>query len=414
MQIRYKAFQILCKVVLEDGYSQLELKKQLVNEEELDARFITNLVYGTLQNYYYMEYIYKKYTKKLDDDRLGVLLCMALYEIKEMNSPSYAVVNEACEIAKKMQNRYGGFVNAVLRKVIRDGFAIEESDPITYQAIETSIPLWLYKMWVKHYGEDVAKKIAKSANEKAYATCRYNRLKTTKKELIEEYGFKEGKLSEDSLYLENGLLASLDCFKDGRISIQDEASQMVAILTDPKPNDIVLDVCAAPGTKTTHMAERMGNQGHIIAQDIYESRVKLIEEGCKRIGIDIIEAKMQDATKVHEIYEKESFDVVLVDAPCSGLGVLSRKPDIRVHARQDSLDEILALQKAILESVSGLVKVNGKLTYSTCSLNKKENEKQIEDFLKNHMEYELISQRTIFPFEYHTDGFFICLMKRVK
>lgn len=412
---RATAFQILQEIVLHNGYSQLLLKKELDNVNELSKGRITTLVYGTIQNYIYMEYLWKQYvTRKLDDKRLGVLLSMACYELVFMDSPEYAVLDEANELAKTIHKRYAPFVNAVLRNVIRGGYDIKESDAIKFRSIETSHPEWLYRMWCKHYGEDIAYEIAKANNRKPRACCRYNRLRTTKEQLIDEYGFLPGKLSEDALYLENGNLAALPCYEKGEISIQDESSQMVAIIADPKENDRILDVCAAPGSKTMHMAERMHNTGHIIAHDIHESRVELMKEASIRLGITNCEFKVFDSTKCHESYQSEVFDIVVVDAPCSGFGVMARKPDIRLQDKQSSMDEILAIQSEILESVHKLVRIGGKLVYSTCSLNKKENEKQIEAFMISHPEYRKDYECTIFPFEYDSDGFYICRLIREK
>lgn len=415
MNARQVAFDILNEVVLNQGYSQLILKQRLQNMEESDKKLITTLVYGTIQNYFYMEYLWKRHvSKRLDDKRLGVLLSLACYELVYLNSPDYAVLNEANEMAKKLQKRYGGFVNAVLRNVIRSGFEIEETDPIKKAALETSHPEWLYRMWCKHYGEEVAYKIALADNQKPKATCRFNALKTTKAALIEKYGFKECELSEDGLYLDGGNLAALDCYQNGEISIQDEGSQMVAIIADPQDGDKILDACAAPGSKTMHMAERMNNSGQIIAHELHESRVELMRNASERLGVSNTEFKTFDSTKCHEAYPEESFDIVVVDAPCSGFGVLARKPDIRLQDKQGSMDEILNIQSSILDSVSKLVRVGGKLVYSTCSLNKKENEKQVENFIKKYPFYKVDYERTIFPFEYDSDGFYICRLIREK
>ena len=238
MSARLLAFQILQEVVINNGYSQLLLKKKLENIDENEKNYVTILVYGTIQNYFYMEYLWKKQVKrKLDDERLGVLFSMSCYELVFLNAPDYAVINEANELAKKINRRYAGFVNGVLRSVVREGYEIKEENEIKRKAIETSHPEWLYRMWCKHYGEDIAYKIALANNQKPNASCRYNRLRTTKEELINKYGFKEGKLSEDALYLESGNLAKLECYEKGEISIQDESSQMVAIIANPKKDE---------------------------------------------------------------------------------------------------------------------------------------------------------------------------------
>lgn len=415
MKGRELAFQILCQVYLDKAYSQLLIKTSLDKVDEKERSFVVNVVYGTIQNYRYVEYMWKKFASKVDDKKIKVLLSMSVYQLLCMDSiPAYAIVNEACELARKVHKRYVPFVNGVLRNVIKDNHAIELDDEEERFCIEVSHPTWLYKMWKKHYGEEVARKICLSDNEVPYSTARVNTLKATKQELIEKYGFLEGKLSEDALYLPSGNLAALEGFALGEFTIQDEAGQMVAILSGVKPGNRVLDACAAPGSKTMHMAARMNNQGEIIAHDIHEHRVKLMEEAAQRLGVTCASFICADSLKCHEMYEEANFDVVVLDAPCMGLGVLGRKSDIRLTAKMEDMDGILSLQRDLLESVYALVKVGGTLVYSTCSLNRKENEIQSQSFRERHSEFSLKEEKTILPFEYHSDGFYICVMKREK
>jgi len=410
---REAAFRILCQVYLEKAYSQLLLKNSLEGMSEQDKAFVSRCVYGTIQNYRYVEHVWKKYANKVDDKKIKVLLSMSVYQLLFMDGvPAYAVVNEACELARKIHRRYVPFVNSVLHRVCEDDHSISETNEDERFCIEVSHPTWMYKMWKKHYGEEVAQQICYCNNETPRSVARVNTLKISRDALCEKYGFEKGSLSEDAVYLPSGNATLLEGYKLGEFALQDESGQMVAIYSGVKRGDRVLDACAAPGSKSMHMAMRMGNTGEIIAQDIHEHRVKLIEEAASRLGVTCIKCYANDSLKCHEIYEAESFDVVVLDAPCMGLGVISRKPDIRLNTKQEDMDEILHLQRDLLESVYSLVKKGGTLVYSTCSLNKKENEMQSSAFRERHPEFVVERERTIFPFEAHSDGFYICVMKR--
>ena len=415
MKAREKAYNLLCEIILNKQYSNLILRKELNEFDEQDKRFITNIVYGTMQNYLYVRYLWENYVEKSIAKDIAILMDMSIYQIEFMDKvPTYAVVNEAVEIASQLhKGKYKSMVNAMLRRFMREEKREITGDDLTQLSILTSHPLWLVKMWNKQYGYEVTKKICYDNQEVPTLACRVNTLKSSKSELLINKKFREGYLSKDALLYEGGNIANTKEFLEGLITIQDESSQCVALMVDPKENERVLDVCAAPGTKTTHMAQLMKNTGEIIACDIHEHRVELIHNSMKRMGLNCIHPQQLDGTLAHESFEAESFDRILVDAPCSGYGVLKRKNDIKVHMEPSDMDEIIPLQASILESVSSLVKKEGILVYSTCTLNKKENEKQVEKFLKNHEEYTLLEMRTIFPYEYHSDGFFMAKFKKI-
>ena len=415
MKAREKAYNLLCEIILNKQYSNLILRKELNEFDEQDKRFITNIVYGTMQNYLYVRYLWENYVEKSIAKDIAILMDMSIYQIEFMDKvPTYAVVNEAVEIASQFhKGKYKSMVNAMLRRFMREEKRVITGDDLTQLSILTSHPLWLVKMWNKQYGYEVTKKICYDNQEVPTLACRVNTLKSSKSELLINKKFREGYLSKDALLYEGGNIANTKEFLEGLITIQDESSQCVALMVDPKENERVLDVCAAPGTKTTHMAQLMKNTGEIIACDIHEHRVELIHNSMKRMGLNCIHPQQLDGTLAHESFEAESFDRILVDAPCSGYGVLKRKNDIKVHMEPSDMDEIIPLQASILESVSSLVKKEGILVYSTCTLNKKENEKQVEKFLKNHEEYTLLEMRTIFPYEYHSDGFFMAKFKKI-
>lgn len=416
MSARETAFQLLKEICIKKKYSNLVLRKELDRCDPNEKGFVTQVVYGTLQNYRLCRYQWECYVKRLPDEDVCVLLDMSVYQLLYMEkAPAYAIVNDMVNITKKhIHAKYGNLVNAVLHKVEKQQEREITGSPEEQLAIMTSHPAWLVHMWKAQYGYDTAEQICRSNMETKPNAARVNTWKISRDELLQQDpDFVEGRLSKDAvLYLGSSLVAT-SYYKEGFISIQDEASQMVAILLDPKPGEAILDVCSAPGTKSMHIAELMKNEGRIVCGDIHEHRVALILEGANRLEISIIDAMVMDATKLEEIGD-ELFDRVLCDVPCSGYGVLARKSDIKYHMDSDDMDTLIPLQQEILQTSSQHVKDGGILVYSTCTLNKKENEKQVEKFLKEHEEFELIDQKTIFPFTYHTDGFFLAKMKKLE
>lgn len=415
MNVREKTWQLLCEICLDKQYSNLLLRHQLQDLQISDRAWITQVVYGTLQNYRYVRYMWEDLVKKAPDEKTCILLDMSVYQLFYMDKvPAYAVVNEAVDIVKKHRKSYANLVNAVLQNVIRRGKRKVSGTDDEVLAITTSHPLWLIKMWNAQYGNDVCQKICHYNMKTQGPMARVNTLKTTKETLLKaDSGFTQGTLCEDALRYHGGNLAATSFYQNGEIAIQDEASQMVAIWLDAKPGECILDVCSAPGTKTTHIAQCMKNEGSIIAGDIHKHRVKLIEESAKRLGITIIQPIMMDATKLQEV-ETCIFDRILCDVPCSGYGVLGRKSDIKYHMQSNDMDTLIPLQQAILEKASEKLKAGGILVYSTCTLNKKENEKQIEQFLKSHGEFQLVCEQTIFPYKYDCDGFYMAKLIRLS
>ena len=225
--------------------------------------------------------------------------------------------------------------------------------------------------------------------------------------MLTDENFEAGNLSPDGLLYRAGNIANTDYFKNGLVTIQDESSQLIAPLLDPQPTDLVLDMCCAPGSKTTHLAAIMNNQGKIIAYDLFEHKIKLVEANLKRLGVNNVELHVGDATLLKEKYSEESFDKILLDAPCSGLGVMKRKPEIKYHD-SGAMDTIIPLQAKLLDNAYYLLKKNGKMVYSTCTINKKENEQMIKQFLDKYPDMKIIEEKKILPYVYDSDGF-ICV-----
>lgn len=413
---RRHAYKILNQYFLDSSYLNLALNEQLKNSRlsRQDKDLCTTIVYGTIQNLLYLEYQLEPYIKnKKVKRKIKTLLLMSLYQFIYLNKiPEYAIINEAVEIAKKESYQVSKFVNALLRNFKRHPLrTLDELDEDKRLSIETSHPYWMVKMFIKQYGKENAKKICYENNTVPTRCARVNTLKTTKKDLLKNGRFQEGQLSPYSVLYHKGNIADTEYFKKGLLTIQDESSQLVAPLLAPLENEYVLDMCGAPGSKTTHLAQLMNNTGIIEVYDLYEHKVKLIEKNCQRLAVTNVRAHTYDATKLDEIYEKETFDRILLDAPCSGLGVLKRKPEIKFHD-SSVMDELIPMQAKLLEKAYYLLKNNGTMVYSTCTINKKENDYMIDKFIDKHPDMEVVSKRTILNFEYHTDGFFMCKMKK--
>lgn len=409
MSARGTCFSILKEICIQKRYSNLVLQKKLEHIEGKDKGLVTQIVYGTLQNYRYCRFQWESYVNKMDNDEVALLLDMSVYQMLFMDKvPSYAIINDAVEITKrKINGRYGNLVNAVLHKVDKAGRKEPSGKKEQVLAIRTSHPDWIVSMWIAQYGYETAEKICESNLEIKPVTARVNTLKTNRNALMEtEPLFVKGHVAVNALHYQGNHLAATTYYQDGLVSIQDEASQLVADLVDPQPGEKILDVCSAPGTKACHMAELMKDEGEILCGDIHEHRVELIKEGANRLGISCIKAEVMDAVKLEGL-EEESFDRVLCDVPCSGYGVLANKSDIKYHMNSSDMDTLIPLQKEILNKAGTMIKPGGVLVYSTCTLNKKENEKQIEQFLKTHEDFTLVSQETVFPFTYQSDGFFM-------
>jgi 16S rRNA (cytosine967-C5)-methyltransferase len=299
-------------------------------------------------------------------------------------------------------------------------------------------PIWLIQRWVKQYGIEETRSLCESTLKPPTTSARVNSSRINKEDLLlklEEEGIQAeyGDLSEDAVKIERGNFANSNAFKDGLLTIQDESSMLVARALGPESGEHILDSCAAPGGKTTHIAELLNGTGKVISVDLHEHKVKLIKEQVDRLHLTNVETMATDSRKLQEVFEKESFDRILIDAPCSGLGVIRRKPDIKYQKQEKDIIHLATIQSTILASVAPLLKKGGTLVYSTCTMDKEENDEVVEKFLNHHDEYERDltvvnrlpekirghavtkdGQVQILPHHFGTDGFFIsCLRKRV-
>ncbi|PQD95911.1 16S rRNA (cytosine(967)-C(5))-methyltransferase [Pradoshia eiseniae] len=440
--VREIALDILTAVQKNKAYSNLSLN-HAIKESELSAKdigLLTELVYGTIQrdmtlDYYVSPFI--KNPKKIQPWVLS-LLKMTVFQMQFLDRvPERAAVHEAVEIAKKRGHRgVASLVNGVLRTIGREGVpqTSEIKDPLERISISTSHPLWLVKLWASQFGIEKTEQMCMENLNAPVQTSRVNLLKTSREEVLEllsdeGYMVEPSTLNEDGIRCLRGNIALSNAYKNGLISIQDESSMLVAHAVSPSDEDMVLDSCAAPGGKTTHMGERMANHGRIIALDLHAHKTKLIEEQAMRLGLSNIETRQMDARKIRECFEPQTFDKILVDAPCSGLGVLKRKPDAKYTKTEADLHSLSVIQLNILEKVSSLVKTGGTITYSTCTVGKEENEAIIDAFLEQNKDFErdlsLVDRLPeavkpyvngnsvqILPQYFGSDGFFIASIRR--
>lgn len=419
---RKTAYEILLDVEKNEAYSNFATNYFVKKNAPDKEAFVRELVYGVLENKilldYYLDELIPRGVRKLKKQEL-TLLRMGLYQLIYMDSvPEYAAVNETVNMARRFVRGQERFVNGVLRGYLKKRGEIKLPDaakePVKYLSVAYSVREWIVKLWLETYGMEKTEEILKAINLTPKLSVRVNLMKTETRVLADELK-KEGFDVEISDKTDRGFLISgsklleSEAYSNGLFSVQDIASIMASDILGANPGDSVADVCAAPGGKTLATAERMQNKGSIIAMDIYEHKLKLIEEQASRCGIDIIRTKCHDSTK--EAYELTGkCDRVLADVPCSGLGVMGRKPEIKYRENPD-LEELIARQGEILAKASRYVKPGGTLVYSTCTINKEENENQIERFLEKNKDFTVDKEIQLLPTE-GTDGFFICRMIR--
>ena len=420
-------FNILRRVIYED-----EKSSDMINsyaEKASNLSLITRTVYGVLENKIYIDYM----IRKLSDVRLKkihkhvlLILEIGIYNIHFLETKDYAIVDKLVDLTKEKNKRSTGFVNAILRSFIRDEKEIAkiyENDDIKSLSIRYSFPEEITKYIYDFYGMDYTKAYLRDAGRIRDLAIRVNTLKISRddlKKLLIKAGFEieDGKISPNSLLVKNPAgLASCEAFKDGLFTIQQEASMKAVEVLNPKENSKILDLCAAPGTKTTYLAEFTKNTGKIIANDISKAKNKLILENIQRLALENISLTNYDASTFVSAFENE-FDFCLVDAPCSGLGVVGRKPEIRYNRNKETIVRLADLQKDILVNAIKYVKKGGYLVYSTCTLGPLENRNNFK-FLMDNKDLELIQidgQDFIEykSFEANTDGFFISKFRKIN
>jgi len=434
--VRDAAFSILWAVENKQAYSNL-LLHQTIESYGISAKnrgLLTEITYGTLQHQMTLDYYLEPFLKGKVEPWVKTLLRMSLYQIVYLDRvPTHAVIHEAVEIAKR--RGHGGvasLVNGVLRSVQRTGVRSFNTiaDPIEKISIETSHPAWMIKRWAEQFGLEKTREMALENNKIPSQTVRVNTVKATVDEaieMLESEGLEavRSKIIPECLFVTGGQPARTATFEKGFITIQDESSMLPSYALQVEPGMKVLDMCAAPGGKSTHIAEKLGNKGSLLSMDLHPHKVKLIRESADRLGHSVIETEAGDGKKSVERFGKEQFDRILVDAPCSGLGVIKRKPDIKYTKKEEDFNRLQEIQIELLDQAAQLLKPAGILVYSTCTVDNTENRGTAERFLKEHPEMEKIQVSLpealgikhtgfvqIFPQDFGSDGFFIAAFRK--
>ena len=429
---REAAMKILMDVTKNGAYVNLALSRGLESTalEEADRGFVTQLAYGTVENLSAIDGVISSLSKikmkKISPPILAILR-LGVYQILYLDKvPKSAAVNEAVKLAR----RYGhaasaGFVNALLRAAAKGaegaaggsaeiaaakgGAKAGLGDAVADAAGRFSYPLWLAKRWEDEFGADFALSLM-APQGAPEIFIRVNPLKTTPEALLQQIKAEKTD-TEGVLVYKDGPISKSEAFAGGLFSVQDKAFGHVARAVGPKPGQRVLDACAAPGGKTCHLAELMQNQGEIVAFDVHEHKIKLIQENARRLGITIVKALCQDASVfVPEL--EEGFDAVLLDVPCSGLGVIRRRPDLKQNRAPEDFESLNAAQRSILEACWRYVKPGGVLVYATCTFEKCENGDMVRWFIEKHPAFTIVEEKQFFPHIDHTDGMYYCKMIR--
>lgn len=347
------------------------------------------------------------------------ILRIGIYQIAFLDKvPVSAAVNESVNLAKQYGHEASArFVNAILRKIEKNEMekllAYISTKPFTESemiSIITSHPVWMVEMLLKQYDKKFVAELLNANNITPEITIRVNAIKSSADQIFKLLQLKGIDCKKGNL--PNSIkVKKMSDFGSQLFTVQDEAAQFACLKLAPNPGENVLDACSAPGGKTTYLAELMNNVGKVVAWDLHPHRVKLVEEAAKRLDITIIEPEVHDAgVYCKELDEK--FDKILLDVPCSGLGVIRKKPDIKWTRQESDIAELVGIQEKLLEVCFHYLKPGGRMVYSTCTVLKQENEEQIEKFLKKHSEFRLLEKINLYPHQDETDGFFIAVLER--
>lgn len=433
MNSRDIAVEVLYRVTSEGAYSNIILSKEL-NESDLsdqDKALTTEIVYGTLRRLKTLDMIISSFVKDLSlmNKKVLNILRVAIYQMKFLDKiPSYAACNEAVEQAKRISEGDGKLVNGILRSYLNkeEKFDISFRNKIDELAFNLSFEPWMIRMLIKQYGEKDAIRILEELNCTPSVTVRVNNIKGDYEEIFEElensgYKAEEGEICPEAISITNGRsIEKNQVFIDGKITVQDESAMLVAPLLEIEDNMTVIDLCCAPGGKTTHIGELLNNTGKVLAFDLYPQKLELVRQNAERLGIDNIDYGEMDATKLN-VNLIGLADRVLIDVPCSGIGIIRKKPEIKWTKKRLEIKELIEIQRKIMENAWEYLRKGGVMVYSTCTLNKEENEENISWFLNKHkdaqiekvfvgkgenLRYDERGTLTIFPNEF-MDGFFI-------
>lgn len=441
MNARHLALTVLLNIKQENAYSAQALDKAFLAHPLTpeDKGLVTEIVYGTLTHEVLINHWLTPFYTGRVKTWVKLLLSLTVYQMAFLEKiPHYAAIHDAVEIAKARGGDFNAkVVNRILRLVTEatlDKTVADIKEDVHRLAVRYSHPEWLIRLWIAQYGMEDTVLMLEVNNGRPPMVIRTNTNLTTVVDLIQDLKAEgvivaPGNINPDALIVIKGNAVDTKAFKEGLFYVQDEGSQLPALALAPKVNGVVLDVCAAPGGKTLQLAQMVGDLGVVYAHDVYEHKISRMKENAKRMGVANVEASVCSALDLHTRYEPETFDYILVDAPCTGLGVLRRHPEAKSVKKPEDLDEIMTIQKDILAAVAPLLAPGGRMVYSTCTVNLKENQRQVEGFLKNHEDFVLDADYParmpevlrhhfkdgmlqLLPQHFNTDGFFVaCLVK---
>lgn len=441
MNARRLAFKTLYDIERNKNYSNISINKNFkdIDISDQEKGLATELIYGVIENKYYLNYIIDKLSKiksKKMSTYVKISLWLGIYQILFLDSiKDHAAVNESVALIKKYDKKSSGFVNAILRNVIRNKeniMEIDKKDIVEYLSIKYSYNQWLIRKWIEEFGQEFTEDLLEANSEKPNLYIRVNTLKINRDELINKLreqgidcnkvnGIDEAIMVKNLKNIENNKL-----FKEGYFTVQDISSMLVGKVANPKEEKLVLDVCSAPGGKTTHLGTIMKNTGQVISRDIFDHKLKLINNTVKRLGLKNIKVENFDALNIDE-NSIDKFDYVICDVPCSGMGIIKRKPEIKFK-KEEEIKDLPTIQKKILNNASKYVKLGGNLIYSTCTIHDEENINIVKEFLNINDNFELVpidevnvdldnqdkGYIKIYPNIHGMDGFFIAKLKRVR
>ncbi|MGL4521535.1 MAG: 16S rRNA (cytosine(967)-C(5))-methyltransferase RsmB [Bacilli bacterium] len=443
MKAREAALLSLIKIKKDKAFSHRVVGATLTDRkvDDVDRNLYTEIVYGTLQQEMLLDYWLAPYVtgKKLELET-QLLLKMSVYQWQMFDRiPFRAIVHEAVELAKKYRNIGASkLVNGVLRSMERKGVSsVEEiQHPLEKLSVKYSHPLWLVERWSAQYGQKETEAMLMQNNTPPHVSARVNVMKATVEETIAQLATEGVEaeisgLSPTGIVVNKGNILHTACYKEGLLSIQDESSMLVVSALDVQKGQTILDTCSAPGGKTAAIAEQLGNEGKIIANDLHAKKLNQVQVQAERLGLTTIETNVSDARKLAERYPEQTFDRILIDAPCSGLGVIRRKPEVRYMKSESDVQNLSSIGYNIFVSCAPLVKKGGKIVFSTCTIDDEENVDVVHKFLQQHEEYVLVDCWTrheneklrniasrrpgmlqILPQDFSTDGFFIAVLER--
>ncbi len=441
MNARRLAFKTLYDIERNKNYSNISINKNFkdIYISDQEKGLATELIYGVIENKYYLNYIIDKLSKiksKKMSTYVKISLWLGIYQILFLDSiKDHAAVNESVALIKKYDKKSSGFVNAILRNVIRNKeniMEIDKKDIVEYLSIKYSYNQWLIRKWIEEFGQEFTEDLLEANSEKPNLYIRSNTLKINRDELINklrEQGIECNKVNgiDEAIMVKN--LKNIEnnkLFKEGYFTVQDISSMLVGKVANPKEEKLVLDVCSAPGGKTTHLGTIMKNTGQVISRDIFDHKLKLINNTVKRLGLKNIKVENFDALNIDE-NSIDKFDYVICDVPCSGMGIIKRKPEIKFK-KEEEIKDLPIIQKKILNNASKYVKLGGNLIYSTCTIHDEENINVVKEFLNINDNFELVpidevnvdldnqdkGYIKIYPNIHGMDGFFIAKLKRVR